>query len=59
METGTLVHLLDECFPHRCPNRGEAAEEVQRYAGKRELVDILLSRMKEFDTDDMERNQKD
>lgn len=54
-----LVALLDKCVPHRCPKRGEDAEEVQRYAGKRELVDILLAKLKESDTDDMEGIQEE
>ena len=44
-DTVALARLLDHVFPHRCPKRGEDAEAVQRYAGKRELVDLLLSRL--------------
>lgn len=44
VNTVDLLRLLDESIPHRCPGRGEDAEEVQRYAGMRELVDLLLSR---------------
>lgn len=45
IETGALVRLLDECFPHRCPRLGANPDEVQRYAGKRDLIDLLLSRL--------------
>lgn len=48
-----LVNLLDKSIPHRCPAHGEDVEKVHRYAGKRELVDLLLDRM---NTNDEERN---
>lgn len=41
-DSARLLKMLDKAFPHRCPRRGEDAEEVQRYAGKRELIDALL-----------------
>jgi hypothetical protein len=37
-----LITLLDQEFPHRCADIGENMETIQRYAGKRELVDLLL-----------------
>ena len=49
VNTVDLLRLLDESIPHRCPGRGEDAEEVQRYAGMRELVDLLLSRQADPD----------
>lgn len=37
-----LLRTLCEEFPHRCPLRGENPEDIQRYAGKRELIDALM-----------------
>ena len=39
-----LLRELHERYPHRCPDRGENPEDVQRYAGKRELIDNLIYR---------------
>ena len=39
-----LKNLCAE-FPHRCPRPGEDPEDVQRYAGKRELIDSLMFRV--------------
>jgi hypothetical protein len=50
-----LLKMLDLCIPHRCPGAGEDAEAVQRYAGKRELVDLLLSRLE----GDIEKERND
>lgn len=43
----TVVGLLDELdgeYPHKCPKPGEDPERMWMYAGKRELIDLLLSR---------------
>jgi len=41
-----LIQALDAMFPHRSIGYGESLEVAQRYAGKRELVDFLLDRLK-------------
>jgi hypothetical protein len=41
-----LIKLLDEMFPHRCPDLGQSLEEIHRYAGKREIVDMLVFSLK-------------
>jgi hypothetical protein len=38
-----LIDELDKAFPHQCAKKGEALENIWRYAGMRELVDILIS----------------
>ena len=43
-KTAELLKWLDEQYPHRCPALGQNPDEVQRYAGKRELIDSLLCR---------------
>lgn len=48
----SLVTMLDAEFPHRCPRKGEDAESVQRYAGKRELIDLLLQRFEGSDNEE-------
>lgn len=44
-----LVKILNKEYPHRCPAKGADSEDVQRYAGKRELIDLLLQRLEGFD----------
>lgn len=36
-----LVDEIDRMIPERVPQAGESMEEIQRYAGKRELVLFL------------------
>jgi len=38
-----LVDELNERYPHKCPTPKQSWEEAQRYAGKRELVDDLIT----------------
>lgn len=45
-----LIRYLDTTYPHKCPQPGENYEEMWVYAGKRELIDSLLSKLK--DTED-------
>ena len=40
-----LITILDKAIPPRCIRKGESLEDAHRYAGKRELVDMLLSRL--------------
>lgn len=40
-----LIRELDEIVPPQCIGQGQSAEEAHRYAGKRELVEHLLSRL--------------
>jgi hypothetical protein len=47
-----LIKKLDQMIPHRCPNVGMAMENIQRYAGRRDVVDILKAKMEE-----QERNE--
>lgn len=42
-----LVRQLDEEYPHKCPQPGDSAPEMWMYSGKRELIDALLSKLKE------------
>lgn len=40
-----LIEHLDAAFPHQCIKQGQTAESAHRYAGQRELIDLLLSAM--------------
>lgn len=42
-----LVADLDKAYPARCVSYGESLEAAHRYAGKRELIDELLSWLEE------------
>lgn len=44
-----LIRMLHEEIPHRCPRPGEDAEAIQRYAGKRDLIDLLISKLEDID----------
>lgn len=39
-----LINQLDEQYPHRCYDPKQSYEKQLMYAGKRELIDSLLSR---------------
>lgn len=41
-----LIRELDRTCPARCIRANESLEDAHRYAGKRELVDSLLLRLK-------------
>ena len=41
-----LIDQLDQMIPHRCPNQSMSERAIWIYAGKRELVDMLKSRLK-------------
>lgn len=47
-----LIQVLDEEYPQRCVGRSETIEEAQRYAGKRELIDELISLVQEMEEND-------
>jgi len=40
-----LIEKLDQEIPHLCPSPGNSRDEIMFYAGKRALVDSLLSRL--------------
>jgi hypothetical protein len=40
-----LIRMLDEEIPHRCPSPRQSERDIWMYAGKRKLVDSLLSRL--------------
>jgi hypothetical protein len=40
-----LILQLDEWIPHRCPSPSQSDREIWMYAGKRQLIDHLLSRL--------------
>jgi hypothetical protein len=42
-----MVRELDSQYPARCIGPKETLEEAHRYAGKRELIDGLMRRLKE------------
>jgi len=41
-DTSSMIDRLDAQYPHRCKRRNESEEFHQRYAGKRDLIDLLL-----------------
>lgn len=45
LASADLIKMLNERFPPRCPYFDEHPESVQRFAGKRELIDQLCSIM--------------
>lgn len=48
-----LIKHLDETFPHKCPTLKANWEEVQRYAGKRELIDALLRKLEKAEIENL------
>ena len=46
MSAYDLIMKLDQEIPHRCIGVEQTPENAQRYAGKRDLVDSLLARLK-------------
>jgi hypothetical protein len=42
--TKDFLDWLDNFWPHRCPSLNEPLEEIHRYAGARELIDIVKRR---------------
>ena len=50
-----LIARLDRLFPPRCIQSRETPEQAHRYAGKRELVEYLLSLTGEASADPTER----
>lgn len=43
LDTKSFIKLIHDAHPARCKIRGESEEDHQRYAGKRELIDEILS----------------
>jgi hypothetical protein len=46
-----LIQLLDAAFPRKCIGANERPEDAHRYAGKREVVDLLLRLAEKTETD--------
>ena len=42
LDSHELLKLLDSSYPHKCPKPRDTPEDMWRYAGKRELIDLLL-----------------
>lgn len=42
----TLVEVLNERIPERCPDPSWSEREIWMYSGKRELVNQLISELK-------------
>lgn len=40
-----LIKQLDEWIPHKCPDPKMNERDIWMYAGKRQLIDHLLSRL--------------
>lgn len=38
-----LIAALNEAFPARCVRPGESMEDAHRYAGRRDVVEFLIS----------------
>jgi hypothetical protein len=45
--TSELLALLDEAFPHRCPNPQDSVAEMWMKAGERRAVEILMAKFAE------------
>jgi hypothetical protein len=45
-DTASFLEYLDKQYPHRCPTRDMSPWDIAAYAGKRELIDVLMSRFK-------------
>ncbi len=45
-DTDSLIAWLDKTFPHRCPHPDQTMKDIWLYAGKRELIDFLLAKLK-------------
>ena len=39
-----LIASLDQSYPHRCPKPDDSEKVMWMYAGKRELIDLLIDR---------------
>jgi len=46
MSAYDLIQKLDKDYPHRCITPDETVEHARFYAGKRDLIDVLLSKIK-------------
>lgn len=42
MSAYQLIEHLDVAFPHTCIAKGQSLEDAHRYAGQRELIDLLV-----------------
>lgn len=42
--TPDIMSLLEECYPHRCPDPFASEREIWMKAGERRLVDVLKSK---------------
>ena len=50
-----LVRELAKTTPERCIRKGESIEDAHRYAGQRDLVNILLLRLEATESSDPTR----
>jgi len=56
MLAADLIERLDKQFPHRCPKPMDGERFTWMYAGKRELVDMLLSALESTNQEGEESN---
>jgi hypothetical protein len=42
--TSEQISLLDQCYPHRCPDPTQSEREIWMRAGERRLVDVLKAK---------------
>lgn len=49
-----LIHELDERFPLHNPRPTDSLAEIQRAAGRRDVVEFLLSRLRQLEDNILE-----
>lgn len=42
-----LIAVLDKTFPHRCADPNQSDRQIWMEAGRRQLIDSLMSKLKE------------
>lgn len=50
--TDELMAVLEECYPHRCPDPNDSERVIWMKAGERRLVDVLKSKFESAQADD-------
>jgi hypothetical protein len=53
-----LIDILDQTYPNRCILPNETAEQAQRRAGSRDVVDWLLWLRARRDTDVLDKHKR-
>lgn len=43
LDSKTLIETLNAEFPHKCPHPAQSDREIWMYAGRRALIDYLLT----------------